>query len=744
MRGNAVHSDAFTLALDKTTGTEFEGFAKAYFSILEGGTFVPTGGVHDGGADGLTSSIFEDGKPDTFYQFTVQEDHRAKIRSTVKRLREFGRNPKRLIYVTSRHTAAPDKDEDELDTELGLRIRIRAREYLIGHINDSPQTQSAFAEHLSHKLAFLKMVGAATLISKTQNVTDPSVYVFLQQEARHRTSKSGLIHELTDSLIVWALSGTDPDRNIFLDTEQIRRKILDVVPWAKQFLNAELTQRLIALQKKLTEHGRLIQFHKKANAYCLPVATREVIEAENLEDETLVLSVRQELVAFANKYAGNGLLSATTLTEIALQTLQAFFEKQGLLLSYYIKHDDPNLSNLVNVMSDRIDEVLEVRNLTQDQILFARENVHRLLTHSFYGNSQHLGEYLSRLSQTYVMMFSLQAEPRLTEYFQQMSADFRLLIGSDILIRAISERYLEEPEQSVRTLLSMCAKSGSKLVLTAPVLREVFHHLWTTNFEFINHYAPIEPFLTRPLISNCDRILIRAFFYAKSGGKASGWKSYLGQFVEWNDLMEKRGIDQLRTYLMAHFNLEFLDDESLGDCTPAQKVESLTAALMKQNLDGSADKKKEELAKNDALMVHAVYGLRRQNKETSRVTEFGYSTWWLTQEIRILRHTADLVKEHSSPYVMRPEFLLNFLSLSPKTVDVRKGFQKIFPSAIGLQMGHRLPTFIFNEILDGVHNWSELEPASVTAKVNMLSNKLKADQLKRYEVNLKSVKELLR
>lgn len=744
MTNYTVNGDAFRLALDKTSGSEFETFAKALFSSLEGVNFIPTGGVHDGGADGILSSLFEDGKPDTFYQFTIQENHKEKIRSTVKRLIEIGRTPKRLIYVTSRHIALPDKEEDELDTELGIRIRIRSREYLAGHINDSVQTQSAFKNNLSHKLEFLRQPGSAALISKKPHITDPSVYVFLQQESRNRTSKSGMVQDLTDSLVIWSLNETNPDKNIFLTENEIRQKILTVVPWSKQFLNAELPHRLLALQKKQNLAGRLIQFHKKTHGYCLPHITREIIQSENLADESLLLAVKEEFTCFANSIIKEQTISIEKIVEITLETLQAFFEKQGLLLSYYIKHDDAKYASISNVMSDRIDDILETKNHTPLEKIFARDNVHQLLNYSFYGSNVKIGEYLARLARTYCMMFSLQAEPRLSEYFQQMSADFQLLIGSDILIRAISERYLDEKEQTVNNLLALCAASGSKLALTAPVLREVYYHIRSTNWEFQNHYAEIENNLTRELIANSDRVLIRAYFYAKQRWQIKGWKSYISQFIEWEDLIQERGIENLRVYLMAKFNLEFLDDAELEGCTSKAKVEALTKALLAQSPNGLADKKKEELAKNDALMIHAVYGLRKENKENSRITEFGYSTWWLTQEVLVLKHTVELVREHSSLYIMRPEFLLNFLSMSPKVAEVRAGFKKIFPSTIGLQMGHRLPDHIFNEILDGVHNWSQLEPASVTAKVNTLSNKLKADQLKRYAITFTAAKELFK
>ncbi len=54
-------------------------------------------------------------------------------------------------------------------------------------------------------------------------------------------------------------------------------------------------------------------------------------------------------------------------------------------------------------------------------------------------------------------MFTLQAEPRIIEYFSAMSSSFRLFLGSNILVKALSERYLDEEDQVARNLLKMAA-----------------------------------------------------------------------------------------------------------------------------------------------------------------------------------------------------------------------------------------------------------------------------------------------
>ena len=98
---NTVNLKRVEIALEHVNGSDFEKFFHAFYPALAGIDFVPLGGVHDGGADAFQGEgLFETagGRSDTFYQATIQKDHRAKIRSTVRRLRKFGREPISVQY----------------------------------------------------------------------------------------------------------------------------------------------------------------------------------------------------------------------------------------------------------------------------------------------------------------------------------------------------------------------------------------------------------------------------------------------------------------------------------------------------------------------------------------------------------------------------------------------------------------------------------------------------------------------
>ena len=100
------------------------------------------------------------------------------------------------------------------------------------------------------------------------------------------------------------------------------------------------------------------------------------------------------------------------------------------------------------IVSDCIDEILGNGVIEAKKIEPYRDYVETLLRKIFYQGSPNQREYLTQLSRTYILLFSLQSEPRIIEYFSTMSASFKLFLGSDILVKALSERYLCEGRSS--------------------------------------------------------------------------------------------------------------------------------------------------------------------------------------------------------------------------------------------------------------------------------------------------------
>lgn len=674
-------------------------------------------------------------KQELFYQASVEEDHRSKIRRTVKRLKQFGRHPQQLTYSTNQIIPHIDVEEEALSDELGLVIRIRDRKFIVSNVNSNNQTIAAFNTHLLPLLSFLYKPGNVPIIAPSEHVVSPAVYVFLRQEVERRSGNSSLLHAITDSLILWALEGTDPDKGIFLTRIEIEDKILSAVPTAKNFIKQNLQSRLEKLSEKKNPTGREIRHYKKEERFCLPYETRLLVESENVEDESLRLRVierfRERIVGMKDSGLSGDLEHKAA--RLALRTVQLTFEMEGLEFAAFLNEGEAK--HTYDSIADIADRVLGESGLTGNESISVKAAICSCLRDAFYGSAEEERIYFSKLSRTYSLMFSLKVEPRLVDYFQSMMSDFYLYIGTDILVRALSERYLKKEDQITRNLLSMMSDAGARLVLAEPVLEEVCAHLEVTDWEFINHFAEQEKYIDQSIARHAGRILIRAYFYAKltpqaHSGAPSSWRQFIGQFCNYNNLHKPSSREDLKNYIVSQFRMTFESADELAGLVVSAEVQELAEHLKEI-------KSERKLAENDATMVFAVYGRRKALKESSTVTQFGYRTWWLTGESRILGHTRDIVKRHSGAwYLMRPEFILNFIALSPTTAQVREAYKNIFPTILGIRLAGRMREDVFHDLMAKVKEANSLEEGRRQALAVDMSNRLKGDFYKQYEREL--------
>jgi hypothetical protein len=340
MSQQILSSDLVSIALDRVEGMPFERFVNDFYPAIAGVEYVPLGGMHDGGADGVIAQGLAEGRglPGTFLQASVQEDHRAKIRNTIGRLREVGRAPKSLTYVTPRLIPHVDREEEKLSAELNVIIRIRDRRYLAAHINTSPVTIAAFEQHLRSCLSFLNTPGNVPIISVSETVQSPAVYVFLRQEVERRLGNTSLLDAVGDALILWSLEGTDPAKGVFMRRDEILAKIEATVPPARRFIRSILDHRLEALASKSHPGGREVRWHRKQGFFCLPFETRALVEEENLEDEAARIRMMEILTNRASTISRDTIDAETAelLARVAVRSFQLAFEREGIEFAAFL------------------------------------------------------------------------------------------------------------------------------------------------------------------------------------------------------------------------------------------------------------------------------------------------------------------------------------------------------------------------------------------------------------------------
>jgi hypothetical protein len=718
-----ISEDVVRIALDKAEGFVFERFANAFYAALVGASFAPLGGVRDGGADARDVRVLQDeGRPDTFYQASVEADAENKIRATVKRLREFGREPKVLTYLTSRTVKYTDRVERALGDELDVIVQIRDANYVVAHINTDARTRQAFDQYLRHYTDFLRQVGASRLIPPSKHVKSPAVYVFLANEIERRGGNESLVDSVTDALALWALEGTDPENR--RTAEEVLTRILDQVPSVSTLVEPRLQRRLEAMGRKNYAGGRAVKWHQNEGGFCLPFEVRERIESENIADEALRLRVLDSLDGRLRDAPPPDMNDAEirAAAEVSLRALQLVFEREGLEFARFL--EDGGSGEYPTVSEALKDAVVEAGHtgLRGSRI---RDGAFLVLRGVLYDSRPEERDYLQRLSRTYALLFTLNTEPRLLEFFQEMTGEFRLYVGSDQIVMALSEHNLPTPDQMTRNTLKMALRLGAKLILAEPALEEVVGHLRGADNEYVNHIQKVEHRLDYQLAREAPKIMVRAYLYARLAEgpgmrrRPVSWEAFVGQFLSHRTLHKPDAYDDMRGYLQTAFGFVYESAQQLEELVDVPQVEALAEQL--------GAHKSPRLAHNDALIALAVYGLRKRRRETSMVTEFGWGTWWLTGETSILRYTRDVVRENRARYIMRPDFLLNFLTFAPSAHEARQAFATIFPSLLGIQLAKRMQPEAFNEIMSKVAEAEQLDDARRTVEMGKLTNKLKSD-----------------
>ena len=721
------------LALDRVDGTTFELFAQAFMAVTMGREFIPLGGTHDGGADGAFERGLFESKSSLFMQASIQENFRQKIRDTVRRLKEVGRTPTTLVYCTSRVIPLLDKEAQDLSDELGVAIQIRDQKYIDAHINSAPGTVEAFQSYLAPQLDYLKHIGAATIVSSELPIR--ALCVFLGQEVDRRRGDTELQESVTDGLILWALEETNADDGVFMTRSEVLEKIEGALPTAKAFVRGTIDARLKVMSSKGGVKGREIRHYKDGDKYCLAFETRQLIYRENEEDESLKAEVTSIFRDRASQSDGADL--AELAAEICHQTLNLTFEKQGLEIAAFMDGADTAGEESQFTISENMDEALERAGIPPADRPRIKEVALPVLRQAFYGSTDPERRYLLKLGRTYTLLLSLMNEPRIVEYFRGMSSKFVLYVGSDLIVRALSERYLDPEDQMTVNTFRILKAAGAELILTEPALMEVYTHLQSADQEFKNHYLDVEKELNLDWVRHIDRIMIRAYFYARQnpdlGRRPANWPAFIDQFCSYDQLYKGMGRESLRLTLCEEFGFTFEDLDTMSRGVDEDELQDLAEELEKvmQKKD-----KAELLAKNDALQILRIYARRRELGEIHKPNPYGYRTWWLTQATRALQVTKKLVDDKGASYMMRPEFLLNFISLNPSLESVQRSFDSIFPSLIGVRLSNRMRDDAFKKVIKRVKEVHALGEGRARALVAELSDRLKGDAFIEYEKEL--------
>ncbi|WP_428683651.1 hypothetical protein [Sphingopyxis sp.] len=732
-------------ALEAVDTSNFEKFAQTFYGAMQDREFVPLGGLHDGGAEGYDAfgpEIAADEEASSFIQVSKQVATNQKIRQTVHRLREYGRTPKVLTYITSQTVKDIDKIEKKLGDDLGCRIAIRDARYIEININTNSATQGAFYSYLQPAIAEAYSPGNSEVAQEIDRYADRTLAVFLRQEVDSRASRSSLLESVSDSLIIWALRDTDPDKSILLTRDEVLSTIEQALPTAKSFIRNSIDRRLLVLSAKDAPGGRQLRKYAKTDQYCLPFETRTIVAVENAEDDLIKLKVSCVFEDRLTALSGDEVDQWRQIIVASCHSaLEQVFERQGLKVAQFAVNadvDDETFTDVSSIATKIVDDL----NVDSESKSIIRRHVLMVLRGTFYASDETERLYLGKLSRTYVLMMLLKNEPKIVEYFSSMAGSFNIYVGSDILIRALSEIYLSPESQSTGNLLEILKKCGSDLILTETTVEEVATHIRRQIFEFENVYAMAEHHVRLDAVEYIDRLLIRSYFYARlspvSGVAApKNWLSYINRFGSYKDLRANRGDNELAAFLMRRFGLTYESTAQSQVGVDKDELQALKTSILEAKAHPSRDSETDEiLAYNDALQILRVYERRRISKESSPGNPFGFKTWWLTQDGKVRRAAAATrVKHAGNGFMMRPELLMAYVGSLPSLAEVRASYRTIFPSVLGVRLASGIRDSDFKKVMRDAAEIVDVDDARAGAMVSAMVKRLQNDTAKDFGTN---------
>lgn len=710
-----VDKEAFEYAIAKIDdGNIFETFGSNFLSAVLGYSFIPVGRTKDKGIDGFQHIFSRNDSQKHIFQLSTEQDHVGKIYNTIKKLQENKIEFDRFVYVTNRKINNAESLIDEVFEKTKIPLTIYDIRWFSAHCNQTEKTIKVYQVFVNTYLHEYSKPGKYHTVADLDS--DSRLFVFLGQQFDSNRDDLKLDNLLADTLILYALEGTDPDKNILKSEEQIKESIKKYLKFDPQLLDSKISERLVALTTK----PRKIKYHTKGQGYCLPYETRLEIENRNLKDEALFKAFYEQTQETIKKYFLDIEVKVKDVETLITKVINKIFLRQGLEFSNFVLKGDCH-----SVIEQNLNDVISLAVDESSVILSNKEKVktalHLAIRDIVYNGTQEQRRFLKSLSNTYLMMFLLQWEPKLSTYFQTLASQLIVFVDNSIIIPALSEYYLEEGNRRHWNLLIGAKKAGISMFINETLLSELVSHLRMIKNKYYNFFYNMEDFYLNDEyeLLFIDEILIRAYFYAKKKGQIKDFDKFIDTFV---DSQLKTAKEELIVYLKEIFGITYISNE-MWDI----KVNEEEKAKLKEVLSHKKDY--DIKAENDAEMILAIYYLRNKNGESSDSGIFGYKTWWLSKDTATYKAVVQCFGNDKYPVscYIRPDFIYNYIALKPTTEEVNNAYNEIFPTMLGVNLSYHMPKEVSQAVQEKIREYHSKPPVRVKQILKTLSDRLKSD-----------------
>lgn len=708
-----IDKEAFEYAIQKIDdGFIFENFAVSFINSVSGYDFIPVGGTKDKGVDGYQHIFHRKGKEKIIYQLSTQKTYSDKIENTIKKLNDNKIEFDSIYYVTNRKLNNTDTLVETIYDKYKIQVRIFDIRWFVSNSNSNEKSIRAYQSYVDTYLHEFTKPGKSQVVANLDS--DSRLYVFLSQQFNSNSEDFKLDDLLADTLIIYALEGTDPDKEILKSKEEIKASIKQYIKFDPQLLDSKIDERLISLSTK----PRKIKHHTSKNGYCLPYETRLEIEQRNLKDEILLNTFFEQTKNQIKKYFDDLSVNVKDIQTLITTIFNKIYEKQGLEFSNFVLNGD-NKSNIEQDLSSVIASVVDTSSVVLKNKEKVKTAIHLSIREIIYNGTKEQHRFLQSLSNTYLMMFMLKWEPKISTYFETLASNLNVFVDNSIIVPALSEHYLEESNKRHWNLLKKSNEAGIKLYINDSLLDELVSHFQKINNVYYSDFKDSETFyLTDDYeLLFIDEVLIRAYFYAKKRELVKCFDDFLNNFVDPNLKFLK---DELIMYLKDVFGIIYISNEAWDIKICSDEKEKLANKL--------EEKKIRPKAESDAEMILSIYHLRNKNNESSNSGIFGYKTWWLSKDTSTYWAVEEVLgQKYPISCYIRPDFVYNYIALKPSSIEVKEAYGEIFPTMLGVNLSYHMPKEVSNIVKQKIKEFHDKPEVRVKQILKNLGERLKSD-----------------
>lgn len=663
-----MHSDRFRLALRELKPSDWERFEQlasvflaADFSALR--TLAAPSG--DSGRDGV---IFAPtGDSHVAIQYSVAEDWRKKIRSTVKRLEDLDADIRILIYVTNQRIGA---DADALKSELlvqkGLVVDVRDSSWFLER-GEADDARAGAAEKLAAVIVdpFLATEGVKRAGQALTNGESRAGLLYLTLQWEDDSREKGLTKLSYEALVKAALRDTTSERR--LPRAAVQGAVALMIPTqSREVVNQHVDSALARMTKRLIRHW------PKEDEFCLTFEEHQRLQ-ERLASlrlagddfDTVVIETLSEQ-ADALGYDRSEICAALGAT--ARELVEKVLLARGELFAQAVVTGD--LSRL-DVRSVRDDVVAHIgghgtSGIAGDVVGLLTSTVERVILEGPEG----MQRYLRRFADSYTLLAFMRETPDVQDAVTKMFSRGEIWLDTTILLPLMAETLLEPEQRRFADLMRAATESGIELRVTSGVLEEVERHinrcracLNTASARWIGRI----PFLLSSFLS--------------AGQPSSGFDSWIEIFAG-----RARPIDDIADYFKDTFGVVVKDLEEHADKANAELrgavQEVWHAAHERRRGAGGAEIDAITLQRLVAHDVENYVGVI-ERRASERASPLGYTSWFLSLDptaFAVREVLRDQLKERTpdSP-VLSADFLANYLALGPSRRRLSKDAEQKLP-----------------------------------------------------------------